>query len=250
MMKRALLFIVLWSVPLLVFCLACSASANALGELSILSDSVADYAISPVLQASGLSFSYHRPFNTPGINVLSVHNAIARKDLHIALGSTYLHHEDYNSHNPYLNLNYWYKGISAGATGHLLYDTIQDSDAEYSFCYDLGIAYAYKNLAAELKILRITDDEEEGSLSLMGHLGPDVRAALGYFHSKNYQDNFRVGVNTELNQFLSLYGSWQNTDSRFGVGFKVNVESWSLIYAIRTHPKLDPSHAIALELNW
>jgi len=107
-----------------------------------------------------------------------------------------------------------------------------------------------KSFAAELKMLRLTHDEEEASLSLMGQLGPDLQAALGYFYSKNYQDNFRVGVNTELNQFLSLYGSWQNEDSRFGLGFKVKVESLSLIYAVRTHPKLDPSQAISLELSW
>ncbi|MCB5271899.1 MAG: hypothetical protein LHW56_08650 [Candidatus Cloacimonetes bacterium] len=249
-MKRALLFIALSSVPLLAFCLLCSASATALSGLSILSDSVADYAISPVLHLDGLSFSYHRPFNVPGINVFSVHNAISRGDLHIAVGSSYLHQQDYSSHDPYLNLNYVYEGISLGATGRLLYDTIQDADADYSFCYDLGLGYEYQDFAAELKMLRITDDDEEASLCLMGYLGPDLRAALGYYHSKNYQDNFRVGVNTELNQFLSLYGSWQNEDSRFGLGFKVSVESWGLIYAIRTHPKLDASHAISLELAW
>ena len=249
-MKRALLFIALSSVPLLAFCLLCSASATALSGLSILSDSVADYAISPVLHLSGLSFSYHRPFSVPGINVFSLHNAIEKRDLHIALGSSYLHHQDYSSHHPYLNLNYCAQGISLGATGHLLYDAIQDSDAEYSFSYDLGLGYEYQDFAAELKMLRLTHDEEEVSLSIMGYLGPDLRAALGYFHSKNYQDNFRVGVNTELSQFLSIYGSWQNEDSRFGLGFKVSVESWSLIYAVRTHPKLDASHAISLELAW
>ncbi len=249
-MKRALLLIILSSVPLLAFCLSYSASATALSGLSILSDSVADYAISPVLQASGLSFSYHRPFNVPGINIFSVHNAIEKRDFHLALGSSYLHHEDYEEHNPYLALNYSYEGISLGATGHLLYDAIQDADAEYSFCYDLGVGYEYQSLAAELKLLRMTDDEEEGSLSVLGYLGPDLRAALGYFHSKNYRDNFRVGVNTEINQFLSLYGSWQNEDSRFGLGFKISVESWSLIYAVRTHPKLDASQALSLELNW
>jgi hypothetical protein len=249
-MKRVLLFIVLSSVPLLAFCISCSAAGTALGGLSIISDSVADCAISPVLQTSGLSFSYHRPFSVPGINVFSVHNALSRHDLHFALGSTYLHHQDYTLHNPYLNLNYSYQGICLGATGHLLYDAIQDSDAEYSFCYDLGLGYEQQSFAAELKMLRLTHDEEEASLSLMGQLGPDLQAALGYFYSKNYQDNFRVGVNTELNQFLSLYGSWQNEDSRFGLGFKVKVESLSLIYAVRTHPKLDPSQAISLELSW
>lgn len=249
-MKRALLFIVLSSVPLLAFCFSSSASANALSGLSIISDSVADCAISPVLHVSGLCFSYLSPFAVPGIKVFSVHNAISRRDLHVALGSTYLHHQDYNSHNPYLNLNYLYKGISLGATGHLLYDTIQDSDAEYSFSYDLGIGYEHKDFAAELKTLRIDQDEEESSLSLMGYLEPDIRVALGYFHSKNYEDRIRVGVNTELNQYLSLYGSWQNEDSRFGVGVKISVEDWSLIYAIRTHPKLNASHAIALELYW
>lgn len=249
-MKRALLFTILSSVPLLAFCLSYSASANALSGLSILSDSVADHAISPVLQVCGLSFTYHRPFNTPGINVYAVHSAVSKYDLHIAVGNTYLNHQDYDSHNPYLNLNYFYKGLGLGATGHLLYDTIQDTDAEYSFCYDLGIGYEHQNFAAELKMLRVNDDEEESSLSVMGYLGADVQAALGYFYSKNYRDNLRIGVNTELNQFLSLYGSWQNEDSRFGAGLKVSVENWSLIYAIRTHPKLDPSHAISLELYW
>ncbi|MCB5253783.1 MAG: hypothetical protein RBR69_08815 [Candidatus Cloacimonadaceae bacterium] len=249
-MKRALLLIVLMSVPLLAFCFSSSASATALSGLSIISDSVADYAISPVMQVSGLCFSYHRPFAAAGINVFSVHNAISRGDLHLALGNTYLHHQDYASHNPYLNLNYCYEGLSFGATGHLLYDAIQDSDAEYCFSYDLGLRYEYKHLAAELKMLSIDQDEQEGSLSVMGFLSPDIRAALGYFHSMNYQDKIRVGIDTKLNQYLSLYGSWQSEDSRFGAGFKVSVDSWSLLYAIRTHPKLDASHAIALEVFW
>lgn len=91
---------------------------------------------------------------------------------------------------------------------------------------------------------------EQVSYSMKAALSPDVTTAAGYVMEKNYKDYFRVGIIADLHDFVSLYGSWQNEPNRFGLGVKIKPDRWGLMYSIRTHSSLDPSHAISLDINW
>lgn len=245
----ALLLVILIS-PLAASVDEYSAMANAVMGLTLLSDSVADYSISPVMTITGLSANYHRPFNISKVTVLGLHNAISRSNIHLAVGTNYMHHQDYSKHDPYLNINYHFHGFSLGATGHMSYDAIQLEDGEYSFSYDLGAAYNRGDYGAEVKLLRADSDAEQVSYSMKAALSPDVTTAAGYVMEKNYEDYFRVGIIADLHNYVSLYGSWQNEPNRFGLGVKIKPDRWGLMYSIRTHSSLDPSHAISLDINW
>lgn len=249
-MKQALILILFLSGSAFVFALGFSASANALGGLSLLSDSVADANISPVSLATGLNSYYYRPFNTPGIAIYGINSAISRKYLHIALGNSYLYHKDYTRHNPYLNINVQHSGLCLGGTGHLLYDSIQDRDGEYEYCYDLGMAYRLDRYAAELKALRIGSEDKQYSISLRHSLTQDVNAALAYVMQDEFADYLLAGIKTDISDHISLTASWQNKPSRFGSGLTVGLDRLSISYSIRTHPELNYSHAFGLELAW
>jgi hypothetical protein len=227
-----------------------SASANALSGITLLSDSVADYSLSPIMQISGLSTFYNRPFNSSTVSILGLHNAIKRNQLFAAVGTSYLHHEDYVKHNPYLNVHYRWRGISFGATGHLFYDTVGSDDAQTDFSYDLGAGFAHDGYAAELKLLRAGLDSEQLCFDIKGRLSPELDAALSYVDESHHEDYLRVGLKLKLHEIITLYGSWQNEPNHFGMGLRVNPGSWSLMYSIRTHTALDPTHAISLDIPW
>jgi len=227
-----------------------SPAANALSGITLLSDSVADYSLSPTIGHTGISTFYHRPFNMSEIAVVGFATAAARNRFILAGGSTYLHHSDYSWHNPFLSAAYHYYGIALGISGHMVYDSVKDVDSEYDFSYDLAARYSHKDYGAELKFLRVGSSDEQLTISMKAALSEGVYTATSYVYESGGKDYFRAGIQTDINQYLSVYGSWQNEPNRFGLGAKLGIEPWSLIYSLRTHPQLDLSHAIALQRNW
>jgi hypothetical protein len=227
-----------------------SATSNALSGLGMLSDSVADYAYSPILGKTGISSSYHRPFNTPGIDIFGLHSAISKGDLIIATGTGYLHHEDYCQQNPYLNLNYGFGAFRFGMSAHLAYDSIKDEDGEYRFSYDLGMAYSFNDYRAEILLLQKGQANERLALSLGAELDPRVSVAAGYQIPKTENNVLSMGIRADLNEHLGILSSWQSLQNRFGIGLAVSLAQWTLNYGIRSHPDLDYSHAISLDYSW
>jgi len=225
-----------------------SPSANALSGISLLSDSVSDIRLSPVMAKGGIASYYHRLFNIPDITVFGFTTAARLKHLTLAGGSSYLNHPDYNAHNPYFNLCYSIHGLSLGTTGHLEYDSVKDAGARYLFCWDLGAAYTTNFFAAEFKTLRINTSDARKSLSLKLNLNEDISTAVALVHDDGVGYSYRVGTNTALHEYLNLFSSWQNDPHRFGLGLCLNLESWCITYSIRSHPQLDLSHSLGLEL--
>lgn len=249
-MKYIALLLLLFSVPLCASVGENSAMANALSGITLLSDSVADMAISPVMAIEGLGTFYNRPYNSSELTILGLHNAVGKKSFILGVGTTYLHHKDYVKHEPYLNINYRFHGLRVGATGHMLYDSVQGNDGEFDFSYDLGAAYNRGDYGLEVKLLRGDNDAEQLAFGMKGSLSPEVCTAVGYVVEKNYDDYFRFGIAAELHEYISLFGSWQNEPNRFGMGVQLNLDSWSLMYSVRTHTSLDPTHAISLDIYW
>ena len=227
-----------------------SATANALNGITLLSDSVADYALSPVIGETGIATYYHRPYGTTEIAVLGFGVAAARNRFIFSGGTSYLHHSDYSQHNPYLNLSFNYYGISIGSSGHMLYDSVQEKDSRYDFSWDAGAKYCYRDYGAEVKIIRIGSIDEQLDISMKAALSEGILTSTSYVCETGGYDFFRAGMTTEINKYLSVYGSWQNEPNRFGFGFRFGIEPWSLMYSIRTHPELDVSHSVALDINW
>jgi hypothetical protein len=248
--KYLAILLLLTCIPLTASVGEYSAMANALSGITLLSDSVADYAISPVMAQKGLSTFYNRPFNSSELTILGLHNAVGRKNIFVGVGTTYLHHEDYVKHEPYLNLNYRFHGLGIGATGHMMYDSVKGEDGEFDFAYDLGAAYIRGDYGLELKLLRGDSADEQLAFGMKAALSPEVTTALGYVKEKNHDDYFRFGIAAELHEYVSLYGSWQNEPNRFGMGVQLNLDSWSVMYSVRTHTALDPTHAISLDIYW
>ncbi len=249
-MKRLPILLFLCSAASLVHAREYSASANALSGLNILSDSVADHAISPVQGQAGFSTFYHRPFNMSAISIFGLHNAVRKGPLCLAVGNSYLWHQDYTWHNPYLSLGYHSQHLQIGAGGQLIYDAVGNEDGHYKWSFDLAVAGSYEDYGVELKLLNKDQVDECYSLSLSADLTPKISLAGGCFVMPGQENSLRIGVKAPVNQYLSLMGSWQSELSRFGAGISLNVDPWSLTYSVRSHPELCSSHSVSLELYW
>ena len=122
-MRYFLVLLLVWTSVLCARTEEYSATATALSGVTLLSDSVSDYALSPTLGITGLSSFYHRPHAHTDITVLGLHYAIQKWFLIFATGTTYIGHSDYEMHNPYLSASINLFGASIGATQHLIYDS-------------------------------------------------------------------------------------------------------------------------------
>ncbi|MCB5251557.1 MAG: hypothetical protein LHW51_01110 [Candidatus Cloacimonetes bacterium] len=249
-MKLLALALMILSLPLGALMQESSAMANALSGLSILSESVADYSISPVMKLKGLSSFYTRPFNLSQISIFGLHNAVNINNLYVGLGNTYLYHQDYIYHNPYLNAHYCWHGFALGASSHMIYDAVDEEDGNYDWAYDLGVAYNWKDYGAELKLLRQNLSSSQLCLSLKTALSSEVNIALGYVNPNTYEDFFRIGMVAYLHEYISVIGSWQNEPNRFGTGVQLRRGKLALMYSIRTHTDLNPTHSLSLDVYW
>lgn len=215
-----------------------------------LSDSVEDAYYSPISTATGFSAGFYNPFSVKGIYIYGLHQRINIGAFGLAAGDIYLYNADYQQHDPYLNLNYHYKGLSVGASGHISYDTIE-GDAAYQYYGDLGLGYEAKGVKGELKYLKLGLDERELGAYLLKRVNEELDFALGLALQKDEKPCFKVGTKGRLNSFLSLGAAWQNSPARLGVGAIIEHQDFRIHYGVRTHYQgLKPSYGLALDYRW
>lgn len=226
-----------------------SATALALADISLLSDSAQDTAISPIANVTGFAFTYISPFSTPGIHLYGLHQGYKLGVFKLGAGTGYLNQEDYTAHNPYLNVAWLKGGFALGTSLHLDYDSVGD-DGEYRFDADFALGYSYQDFKTEARYLDITGEEGELGLFLAKEINEAVSLGGGYVHPRNEKGSLRFAMAYKLHPSLSLYGSWMHYPASFGGGVNISHDKLKLIYAIKTHTELRPCHGLSLEYGW
>lgn len=215
----------------------------------MLSGSVSDFAISPLITGSGFSASWHRPYNIPEATIYGVHNAVVLSPLITATGISYLNHPDYRWQDQYVALSLHFSGLSMGATQHLIFERI-DEEGYYTWDNDLGLSWISGGYGTELLYRHLQSDDAELQVSALTDLGGGTAVCSGYVWRKNADDCYRVGTSTELLPGFLLQSSWQSEPARFGLGCKIMVERWQLMYSLRSHPELSLTHSLDLGIAW
>lgn len=98
--------------------------------------------------------------------------------------------------------------------------------------------------------MRIGQPDSELHLSVSTSIVKGIQAASSYIYSPKGQDGYRFATSIQIVDKLLLQSSWQSDPARFGAGLKFQLETWDLIYAIRTHPDLRLSHSLDLSYRW
>jgi hypothetical protein len=249
-MYRSLLLLLVWTVPLSATVVEYSPIANALNGVTMLSDSPADYALSPVIGVAGVASFYHKLFNTPGISVYGLHSAIDKDPLILALGTTYLDSPDYRYYDPYISLSLNLDGAALGYTQHLVYDSIQGSDASYRWLGDVALKIDSGDYGSEIKYIRMGSDDAQLHLTASAVLSEGIETATAYVWEPKGNSYFCASASTSFSSYFALYSSWRTDSARFGMGLRIIVEGFSVIYAVRSHPELDLSHSFGFEMHW
>lgn len=249
-MFRALLLLLAITLPLSATIVEYSPVANALNGVTALSDSPADYALSPVIGVTGLSCFYHKLFNTSGISVYGLHNAFAKYPFIMAVGTTYLDNPEYRYYDPYVSLSLNLDGAALGYTQHLVYDSIQGSDARYKWLGDVALRIDSGDYGSEVKYIRMGSDDAQLHLTATAALSEGIDTATSYVWEPKGKSFFCASASTSFTKYFALYSSWQTEPARFGVGIRIIVNDISVIYAVRSHPELDLSHSFGFEAHW
>jgi len=227
-----------------------TASTNALSGITILSNSIADFALSPNISNTGIAFSAHIPFGMTDCTVYCLNTATQFNPFILSTGIAHLDQGDYRNQDYFLGLAFHYKNLTLGYTEHLQYEKISTGNSYHTWLSNVALTYSCPEYGAEIKSLHLTSSDEEWHISAMVKIIDEVYGAGSYVYIPNYEDNYRIATSIKLNEPLSLLVSWQNTPSQFGMGIKLKIKRGELTYAIRTHSELNLSHSLDLGFNW
>lgn len=226
-----------------------SASANTLSGITMLSQSVSDYALSPVIGTTGVCSTWHKPFSNPETSIYGLHTAFPTSNFIIASGINYLNHPDYRWQDEYLSLSINYSGFALGATQHLVYEKIA-TDSWYNWCNDFALRYAGDTYGSEIRYIGSGSDDAAWILSAQNKLSPSTTVCSSYTWRKNGNDCYAAASSIQIASPLLLQTSWQSDPARFGMGLKFIINKLELMYGIRSHPELNLTHNIDLGFRW
>ncbi len=226
-----------------------SASANALNGITMLSQSVADHAISPIVFANGVVFSRHSPFGLGETTYYGWHNAVPTGLMQVSTGINYLAHPDYRWQDQYLSLRLGGTAFALGATQHLFYEKIGDK-SWYTWDNDLALSFMQDGYGTEIRWLHLRGKDTALVLSAQTAFSDDSSLCSSYTYREDGPDCYGVASSYEIAEVLLLQTSWQSEPARFGIGCKFIIGTFELMYSLRTHPELDLTHSIDIGSLW
>ena len=227
-----------------------SASANALSGVTLLSSSVADHQLSPLIGVSGFSLSYSRPFNMGNLGVYSLSSAFPAGFLDLNLGASYLDEGDYLWQDLRLGVAACYGLLDLGVNGHLLYERFSTRQSFHSLAADLALRLGDDDYATELRWLHPGLQDAQLHITLASQVTGEITAATSYVYLPQGKDMLRAATRCEIGENFLLLTSWQSVPSRFGAGIGVIWGRGELTYAVRSHPQLSLTHCLDIAYGW
>ncbi|HNV92418.1 MAG TPA: hypothetical protein PLN17_02645 [Candidatus Cloacimonas sp.] len=226
-----------------------SASASALSGVTILSDSPADYILSPIIGSSGICLSWQQPYSIDEINIYGLHSAFKVKPIIVATGIAYLAHPDYRYQDEYLALSAEWSCFHFGLTQHLVYEKIEEQ-SWFTWDNDLALALQKNKIKTEIRCNHLRTEDIAVTLSAAVIANESSSFSSTYSWRKNDRNNYCLATSFAIAKPLLLQCSWQNEPARFGVGMKVMLGKMSVMYAVRTHTELGLTHIVDLGSAW
>jgi len=226
-----------------------SASANTLSGITMLSQSVSDFALSPVIGITGVCSTWHKPFSNPETSIYGIHSAFPTANFIIASGINYLNHSDYRWQDEYLSISIHHSGFALGATQHLVYEKIAN-DSWYNWNNDFALRYMGETYGSEVRYTSSGSEDAAWVLSAQNKLSPSTTVCSSYTWRKDGDDSYAAASSIQIASPLLLQTSWQSDPARFGMGLKFIINKLELMYGIRSHPELNLTHSIDLGYCW
>ncbi len=131
----------------------------------------------------------------------------------------------------------------------LILESIEPDAAYENWHTDLAVTLQYRGVSLRLESQSVFTDRID-KLHLAQDLGDRLKLGTGFQRDEYEELSWRFGTSYKVSEQLSILSSWQNEPSRMGLGACFQVANISFSYAVRTHPRLDLSHAIDLSLGW
>ena len=215
----------------------------------MLSTSVADYSLSPLINCGGVATSWHKPFNSSDVTIYGLHTAFPTGKFFIASGINYLDHPDYRWQDEYLGFSLNYPSLALGATQHLVYEKIGE-ESWFTWDNDYAVKIFNQRYGAELRYQRCRTSDAAWAVSAQSCLSPTAYVSSSYTWRKHDSGTYAVATSYQIVSSMLLQSSWQSTPARFGAGVKFTLGKLGLMYGIRSHPELALTHTIDLEVSW
>ncbi len=245
--SRALYAVLILLLPYGLFALRLPSSARAvaLQELNIGSDSDQLFDLQP-----GIRFAYQNLFSIADIGLYNFEGSVSEGTRLYTTALSQLSAPDYTWQDYQFGIVQRIGIASLGIIQHLKIETIHPDEAHKTWFTDIGMSIRFINTSVEFQSLSVFSDETEYKAMLNHQINQDTRIGVGYFIDEYNDSSTLIGSSYMLTQRLELLSSWRDEPSSLGLGIGLNLAPVYICYAVRSHPKLNLSHAFDLSFRW
>lgn len=171
----------------------------------------------------------------------------------VAAGAQMLDHPLYREGNFLLNYHVRVNYLTLGINERYLFSSVVNGSKSSSFLTDTGLGFHTESFDTCLgfhNIFRAEFQEEALPMLFISEVAykpmEGAIVSLGIEKEKGYDACLKVASRYRISHTFTALAGYQHEPDRFSAGMEFYLRSWSVCYALHTHPDLDLTHAISI----
>jgi hypothetical protein len=256
-----------WAVAfILLFCFSllmgleplpsCNPFLIGTGGLTVLIDDPASASLNPASGSNGFSSSISYPFSMQTLDNYELATIVDHNDSGVIATWQNINNADYLRQDYHIGFRYGNKRFRLGVGYKTLYDEIPGFGSEREEILTTGVRVKlFGSLLEIAKDYCLSSDNTSHIASNTLRLGigqkMGVKTAIGagFTSDKNSKTNYTLGGQFDILDNLSALASWSSRPGSFGLGSAFSIGWINLAYAVKTHPDLQWTHSIGLNIK-
>lgn len=226
--------------------LADSAAASALNGLNLLSEDADIYAN----DSSSIRFGSQNLYSHPGLYLSHLRFSFPSQSRLYGCALLQLNGSDYQNQDFKLYLAQDIAFVRVLLAQRLVLESIASDISYQTWQSDIGLQLNFRQLQCRLEMLSAFAAEEEIKLGIVHPINDKILLGMGFRIDEYGDESWQIGSSCRLSNRFTLLSSWQNEPSRLGLAAQLSLSHLHVVYAIRTHPNLQLSHAVDLGYRW
>ncbi len=206
--------------------------------------------IAPQDSTASLRCGYQSLFSQAGINLYSLSFELLEGSRRYQFGFVQLSSDDYRQQEYALGLAQSIGWATLYFVQNLSTEVIGPDEALQSWYSDLALELKYKSCGLWLLSKSIFSAERTVQLQFTQSLADRMILGAGLKRDEYEDISWSLGSSYRVSDAFYLLSSWQHEPPRLGVGADFRLGKIGLLYAVRTHSRLDPTHALDLSYRW
>lgn len=224
--------------------------------LTALTDSPANASLNPASGETGISVSTSFLYSMQALNQYDLASLIDYGNLSFFTCWQTLNNQDYLRNDFSIGSRWNFETFRIGIGFKLLYDDIPDYGGFKEHIIYAGTRFKHKQFLFDLassqnltKKNSALQTSNQVDFSFSYQTGESYSLSSGFSAAEKQQVDVKFGCKYDIAESFAIIVSWSSEPGRFGFGTVFNMNNLALVYALQTHPELDWTHSVGLNLT-